>query len=49
VALLPYGWEVLGDLREPDGISKAFVRPTADAVGLAALLVGSLRYRSPLF
>lgn len=49
VAVLPYGRELVRDLREPDGIPKALVRPAADAVGLGALLLGSLRYRSPLF
>jgi glycosyltransferase involved in cell wall biosynthesis len=45
---LPYGVQVWRDLREPHGAEKAVVRPVADAVGLAALLGGSVRYRSLL-
>jgi hypothetical protein len=40
--------QVWRDLREPHGAEKAVVRPVADAVGLAALLGGSVRYRSLL-
>ncbi len=41
---VPYARTLVGDLRSGYGIAGA----AADAVGLAALLAGSVRYRSPL-
>jgi GT2 family glycosyltransferase len=45
---LPYGRTLDQDLREPDGIQKLLGRSFADSIGLAAMVVGSLRYRSLL-
>jgi hypothetical protein len=45
---LPYGRTLDQDLREPDGIQKLLGRSLADSIGLAAMVVGSLRYRSLL-
>lgn len=45
---LPYAVTLWRDLREPHGVAKLAGRSLADGVGLAALVVGSLRYRSPL-
>jgi hypothetical protein len=45
---LPYALLVSRDAREPHGAQKALARPAADAVGLLALVGGSVRYRSLL-
>jgi glycosyltransferase involved in cell wall biosynthesis len=45
LAALPYARTVARDLREPDGATRAAARVLADAVGLAALVVGSARAR----
>jgi glycosyltransferase involved in cell wall biosynthesis len=47
-AALPYVRIVAADLREPSGPIKALARTGADAIGLAALLVGSARARTLL-
>jgi glycosyltransferase involved in cell wall biosynthesis len=44
-AAIPYARRVLG---EPGGAQVALARVSADAVGLAAMALGSIRYRSPL-
>jgi glycosyltransferase involved in cell wall biosynthesis len=48
VAAIPYAHSLSRDLREPEGLRRAGARLAADAVGLAAMLVGSVRYRSLL-
>lgn len=48
VGTLPYATVLWRDVREPDGLQKVLARPAADAVGLAAMLAGSVRYRSLL-
>lgn len=45
---LPYARTVWRDLREPDGAIKVLGRTSADAVGLAALITGSVRNRTLL-
>jgi GT2 family glycosyltransferase len=47
-AALPYVLTLSHDLREPGGPRRAAGRAAADAVGCAALALGSVRYRSPL-
>jgi glycosyltransferase involved in cell wall biosynthesis len=45
-AALPYLHILYQDFREPQGAQRALARLGADAIGLAGLTVGSLRYRS---
>ena len=45
---LPYARTLNQDRREPDGIQKLLGRSLADSIGLAAMVIGSLRYRSLL-
>ncbi len=45
---IPYLHTLSCDAREPDGLRRAAVRAAADAVGLTAMAVGSVRYRSLL-
>jgi glycosyltransferase involved in cell wall biosynthesis len=47
-AALPYAWALSRDAREPGGLLTAGARAAADGVGLAALIIGSIRSRSPL-
>ncbi|MDQ6804744.1 MAG: hypothetical protein M3065_07205, partial [Actinomycetota bacterium] len=47
-AAMPYARTLSFDLCEPDGARTALARTAADAVGLAAMLAGSVRYRALL-
>jgi glycosyltransferase involved in cell wall biosynthesis len=47
-AALPYARTISRDLREPGGAGRAAARTLADAIGLGALVVGSVRARSLL-
>ncbi len=48
VAAVPYLRTLSRDAQEPAGVQRAGARAAADAVGLLAMLVGSVRYRSLL-
>jgi glycosyltransferase involved in cell wall biosynthesis len=48
MAAIPYARILYRDVREPGGAAAAAGRAAADAVGLVALLVGSVRHRSLL-
>ncbi len=48
VLAVPYGLALARDLREPSGGRTLLARAAADAVGLAAMVLGSVRYRSLL-
>lgn len=48
VAGIPYARVLMDDLREADGAKRAVARLSADAVGLAAMVIGSVRYRTLL-
>jgi glycosyltransferase involved in cell wall biosynthesis len=48
VLAIPYARSLRDDMGEAGGARTALVRVAADAVGLAAMLVGSVRYRTPL-
>jgi glycosyltransferase involved in cell wall biosynthesis len=48
LAAIPYARILYRDSREPGGAVTAAGRAAADAVGLMALLAGSVRHRSPL-
>ena len=43
-AAIPYARTLSGDLREPEGVQTALAQVAADAVGLVAMLAGSVRY-----
>jgi glycosyltransferase involved in cell wall biosynthesis len=47
-AAIPYARTVSEDLRGPGGAGAAAARAAADAVGMAAMLAGSVRYRTPV-
>ncbi|MGI8505730.1 MAG: glycosyltransferase family 2 protein [Solirubrobacteraceae bacterium] len=48
VGAIPYARVLVHDLREPDGAKRAAARLSADIVGLAAMVLGSVRYRTLL-
>lgn len=47
-AAIPYARTVSEDVRGPGGAGAAAARVAADTVGLAAMLAGSVRYRTPV-